>query len=100
MAPYSYASSERVRERLLGPIGYLAIDGADPDECRKIYEFIEKAAGVEVVRFAGDYDLPLQLITRREHREALRGCFEAAGGVPDQVEARWADDEEDAEQDQ
>lgn len=100
MAPYSYASSERVRKRLLDPLGYHGIDGADPDESRRIYGFIEKAVGREVVRFAGDYDLPLQLITRREHHEALLGCFETAGGVPAEVEGFLADDEADTERDQ
>ncbi len=100
MAPYSFASSERVREGLLGPLGHHVLDGADSDECRRIYAFIEGAAGGETVRFAGDYDLPLQLITRREHHEALRACFEAAGGVPDELDDFLADDEDDAEHDQ
>jgi hypothetical protein len=102
MAPYSFASSERVREGLLGPLGHQVTDGADADECRRIYAFIEGAGGGggETVRFAGDYDLPLQLITRREHHEALRACFEAAGGVPDELGDFLADDEDDAEQDQ
>ena len=100
MAPYSFASSERVREGLLCPLGHHVLDGADSDECRRIYAFIEGAAGGETVRFAGDYDLPLQLITRREHHEALRACFEAAGGVPDELDDFLADDEDDAEHDQ
>lgn len=100
MAPYSFASSQRVREGLLGPLGHHAIDGADSDECRRIYQFIEAAAGAEVARFGGDHDLPLQLITRREHQEALLGCFEAAGGVPDELDAFLAADRDDAEEDQ
>ena len=47
----------------------------------------------------GDYDLPLQLITRREHQDVLLGCFEAAGGVPDELDSFLADDDDDAEQD-
>jgi hypothetical protein len=100
MAPYSFASSERVRDGLLGPLGHHTIDGADSDECRRIYEFIEGAAGGEVVRFAGDYDLPLQLITRREHQDALLECFEAAGGVPDELDNFLANDDEEADAEQ
>jgi hypothetical protein len=99
MAPYSFASSERVRDGLLGPLGHHTADGADADESRRIHDFIQGAAGSEVVRFGGDYDLPLQLITRREHQDALLGCFEAAGGVPDELDSFLADDEDDAEQD-
>lgn len=99
MAPYSFASSERVRDGLLGPLGHHTADGADADESRRIHDFIQGVAGSEVVRFGGDYDLPLQLITRREHQVALLGCFEAAGGVPDELDSFLADDEDDAEQD-
>jgi hypothetical protein len=99
MAPYSFASSERVRDGLLGPLGHHTTDGADADESRRIHDFIQGVAGSEVVRFGGDYDLPLQLITRREHQDALLGCFEAAGGVPDELDSFLADDDDDAEQD-
>jgi hypothetical protein len=100
MAPYSFASSERVREGLLAPVGFYAVDGADPDESNRIHDFVEGAAGREIVRFGGDYDLPLQLITRREHQDDLLRCFEAAGGVPDELEEFLDGDVDDVEQDQ
>lgn len=100
MAPYSFASSERVREGLLAPVGFYALDGADPDDSNRIHDFVEGAAGREIVRFGGDYDLPLQLITRREHQDDLLRCFEAAGGVPDELEEFLDGDVDDVEQDQ
>jgi len=92
MAPYSWAPSLRVRD-LLNDLGADVGDTADKEASRTIYEFVVEQIGGDSARFNGDFDLPLQLITRDEHRAALDECFGAAGrDAPD-----FAETEEDAE---
>ncbi len=77
MAPYCWAPSQRVR-KLLNELGADIGERADKDASRSIYEFIVKHVGVDRARFTGDFDLPLQLITRGVHEPALAQCFAAA----------------------
>ncbi|CAN7727809.1 sacsin N-terminal ATP-binding-like domain-containing protein [Mesorhizobium sp. LjRoot246] len=81
MAPYCWAASQRVRT-LLNELGADLGERADKEASRSIYEFIVKHVGVDHARFAGDFDLPLQLITRGTHKPALTQCFAAADRDP------------------
>ena len=44
-----------------------------------IHDFVVLHIGADHARFVGDFDLPLQLITRSENRAALDRCFAEAG---------------------
>jgi hypothetical protein len=77
MAPYCWASSQRVRD-LLNALGAGVNQWADTETTRSVYKFVLQHIGVERARFAGDFDLPLQLITRGRNRIALQRCFEVA----------------------
>jgi hypothetical protein len=81
MAPYCWAPSQRVRE-LLNALGADVGVWADKEASRAIYEFVVKYIGADRARFNGDFDLPLQLITRETHRAALDYCFEVADRDP------------------
>jgi hypothetical protein len=81
MAPYCWAPSQRVRE-LLNALGADVGLWADKEASRAIYEFVVRHIGVDHARFSGDFDLPLQLITRETHRAALDYCFKAADCDP------------------
>jgi hypothetical protein len=78
MAPYCWASSQRARE-LLNALGAGVGIWANKDVSRAIYNFVVQHIGVDRARFVGDFDLPLQLITRERNRIALEQCFEEAG---------------------
>ena len=81
MAPYCWAPSQRVRE-LLNALGADVGVWADKEASRAIHEFVVEHIGADRARFTGDFDLPLQLITRETHRAALDQCFEAADRDP------------------
>jgi hypothetical protein len=81
MAPYCWAPSQRVRE-LLNALGADVGVWADKEVSRTIHEFVVEHIGTDCARFNGDFDLPLQLITRETHRAALDQCFEVAGRDP------------------
>lgn len=81
MAPYCWAPSQRVRE-LLNALGADVGVWADKEASRAIYEFVCEHVGVDRAHFNGDFDLPLQLITRDTHRAALDQCFEVADRDP------------------
>jgi len=81
MAPYCWAASQRVRT-LLNELGADVGERADKEASRSIYEFIVKHIGMDHARFTGDFDLPLQLITRGTHKSALTQCFAAADRDP------------------
>jgi hypothetical protein len=85
MAPYCWAPSQRVR-RLLSALGADVGDGADKEASRAIYSFVVSHIGVERARFVGDFDLPLQLITREVHGGALTRCFQAANLDPPELD--------------
>jgi hypothetical protein len=78
MAPYCWAPAQRVRD-LLKQFGKDVGDAADKEASRAIHEFIVGQIGDGLARFDGDFDLPLQLITREENRESLRRCFDLTG---------------------
>lgn len=92
MAPYCWAPSQRVRE-LLNALGADVGVWADKEASRAIHEFVVKHIGADRARFNGDFDLPLQLITRETHRAALDYCFEVADRDP----PNFAEAEEDGE---
>ena len=76
MAPYCWMPSRRVRERLLTRLHFDDVsDDANSEDSRHIFRFIVEHVGCDHARFDGDFDLPLQLITRREHIKALNRCF-------------------------
>lgn len=81
IAPYCWAPSKRVLE-LLNELGADIDEGADKEASRTIYEFVVEHIGINRARFIGDFDLPLQLITRETHRTALDQCFEIADRDP------------------
>ena len=81
MAPYCWAPSQRVR-KLLNELGADVGERADKEASRPIYEFIVTHVGVDHARFSGDFDLPLQLITRGTHVSAMTQCFAAAHRDP------------------
>ena len=78
-APYCWAPTQRVRKLLLLLHARITEASAKPDESRVIYDFITEHVGPPRARFHGDFDLPLQVITRARYRDTLRGCLEAAG---------------------
>ena len=88
MAPYCWATTRRVRKLLKHLDPEVLIDSADKDASRFVFEFIEEQIGPEHAPFDGDFDLPLQLVTRKGN--TLRQCFEEAGS-----EAPSLDDEDD-----
>lgn len=81
MAPYCWAPSRRVRG-LLNALGAGVGERADNEASRAIHGFVVSHLGAERARFIGDFDLPLQLITREVHSAALAQCFQAANLEP------------------
>ncbi|RUV22552.1 hypothetical protein [Mesorhizobium sp. M5C.F.Ca.IN.020.32.2.1] len=86
MAPYCWAPSQRVR-RLLNVLGAGVGERADNEASRAIHGFVVSHLGAERARFIGDFDLPLQLITREVHGAALAQCFQAANLEPPDFDA-------------
>jgi len=80
MIPYVWAPSQRVRT-LLNELGADIGERADKEASRTICDFVTKHLGDDR-RFDGDFDLPLQLITRRRHWDTLEECFAEVGGAP------------------
>jgi hypothetical protein len=80
MIPYVWAPSQRVRT-LLNELGADVGERADKEASRAICDFVTKYLGDDR-RFDGDFDLPLQLITRRRHWDTLKECFAEVGGTP------------------
>lgn len=79
MAPYCWMPTERVR-KLLVRFGMSNLSSsANPEDSREIHTFIVKHLGAERARFGGDFDLPLQLITRARYRDVLNQCFQQGG---------------------
>lgn len=78
LAPYCWMPSQRVRT-LLGRLGLHLSPDADKEESRAIYKFMVGHLGEERARFGGDFDLPLQLVTRAGHGDVLRQCLEQGG---------------------
>jgi|GEM_PF-894593 len=80
MIPYVWAPSRRVRI-LLNKLGADVGERADKEVSRVIYNFVEKHLGDDR-RFDGDFDLPLQLITRSEYGHVLKACFDEVDDTP------------------
>ncbi len=95
MAPYSWAPSERVRT-LLNALGAHVGDRPDKEASRTIYDFVVAHLGNGRSRFDGDFDLPLQLITRRRHRGTLAAYFAVVGcELPDFLDEEQEPENED-----
>ena len=67
---------------------------ANPEDSRKIHAFVVEHLDEERARFGGDFDLPLQLITRSAYRGVREQCFQEGG-----LDASDFNDAEDAEDD-
>ena len=79
MAPYCWMPSQRVR-KLLEKLGMRELsEKADKEDSRAIHAFIVGHLGADRAHFGGDFDLPLQLVTRADYGEVLRQCFEQGG---------------------
>ena len=79
MAPYCWMPSRRVRV-LLAKLGMPDLsEKANKEDNRPIHDFIVNHLGAERARFRGDFDLPLQLVTRAGYGNVLRQCFEQGG---------------------
>ncbi len=90
MAPYCWTTTRRVR-RLLRHLDREAIrDSADKDASRFVFKFITEQLGSDRAPFGGDFDLPLQLVTRKAYGNTLARCFDEGGS-----EAPSLDDEDD-----
>jgi hypothetical protein len=90
VAPYSWASSARVRG-LLKMLGADFGDRADKESSRAVYEFVVDQVGPDYAQFDRDFDLPLQLITREEHRVEFEQCFKDTGRRAPELR-NWGDD--------
>ena len=77
MAPYCWAPTQRVRKFLtaLDPSLHLT---ADSDVSPTIYQFVTGHVGSDRASFGGDFDLPLQILTRKRFRRLLDGWFKEA----------------------
>jgi hypothetical protein len=84
--PYGWCTTRRVR-RLLRLLD-LRDPGRGADQGRLIYETILGQIGPERALFAHDLDLPLQLITKSQHRPVIQRLFAENGGEyrPDVLE--------------
>ena len=90
LAPYCWMSSERLR-RLFGGIGANVEPRADKESSRAIYDFVVSQIGESNARFHGDFDLPLQTITRATNRGALLKCFDSCDRDPPDFESDETD---------
>ena len=79
VAPYCWAPTQRVRKSFVLLRAPITEASAIPDESRVIYDFVAEHIGADRARFDGDFDLPLQVITRERHRDKLREYFRAGG---------------------
>ena len=82
ITPYCWATTRRVRRLLKNLDRGAFVEAANMDASRSVYEFIEHHIGPDRARFEGDFDLPLQLVTRKAYGDTLRQCFEEAGSEP------------------
>ena len=78
MAPYCWAPTRRVRKFLTA----LDLDlgsSADKHASPRIHKFVTCHVGAECASFGGDFDLPLQIVTRTRLRRRLNQWFEEEG---------------------
>ena len=79
MAPYCWMPSRRVR-KVLDKLGMRDLSpNANKEDSRAIYAFVVDHLDEERARFGGDFDLPLQLVTRAGNSDVLRQCFQQGG---------------------
>ena len=79
LAPYCWMPSQRVR-KLLEELGLRALSpNANKEDSRVIYRFVVDHLDKERACFSGDFDLPLQLITRAGYGDVRRQCLEQGG---------------------
>ena len=79
LAPYCWMPSRRVR-KLMTELGVQNLsEKANKEDSRTIHEFVARHLDEERARFGGDFDLPLQLVTRAGYGEVLQQCFERGG---------------------
>ena len=93
MAPHCWAPSQRVRKFLTTLDPQLDLT-ADTDASPKIYDFVINHVGAERALFDGDFDLPLQIVTRRRHRARLNEWFERSGLGPPEFGDEPGNDED------
>ena len=80
--PHCWAPTQRVRELLQRLDAPITVTKALLDESCAIYRFITDYIGADRARFHGDFDLPLQIITRERHRDTRRAWLGATGFDP------------------
>ena len=79
LARYCWMPSLRVR-KLLAKLGMTDLsEQANKEDSGAIHAFIVNHLGEERARFGGDFDLPLQLVTRAGYGTVLAQCFEQGG---------------------
>ena len=93
MAPYCWSPSRRVRS-LLRQLSPSLPETADKDASPDIYNFMKEHLAPERARFGGDFDLPLQIVTRKRHRARLNRWFEDADLRPPEFEDESEDNED------
>ena len=80
MAPYGWATTERVR-RLFGHFG-AGVMGHGIDHGRELHAKVSSYLDVDGANFGGAGDLPLHVLTIREHREALQSIIDQSSARP------------------
>ena len=92
VGPCCWAPTKRVRELLtaLDPDLHLT---AHYDVSPRIHKFVTCHVGADLASFGGDFDLPLQIVTRTQHRALLNQWFNEAG----RDAPKFGDDAEDGE---
>ena len=78
LAPHCWASTQRVRT-LLNSLGAEIGDQPDITVSRDIRDFVVEHIGANHARFEGDFDLPLQIVTRSKYQKIRERWFEQAG---------------------
>ncbi len=92
MAPYCWAASQGVRTFLTTLDPKLDLPVADKDASPAIHDFVIEHVGTKRALFDGDFDLPLQIVTRRGHGRLKRWFADAGLDTPE-----FGNDSEDGE---
>lgn len=104
LAPHCWASTQRVRT-FLKSLGAEVGDRPDIAVSRDIWEFVSEGTegtkgtrgiGRDDARFDGDYDLPLQIVTRSKYQRIRERWFEQAGIESPIFREEFADSAEDS----
>ena len=78
MAPYCWAPTKRVRAFLTALDPNLHLTANKDVSWNMIYRCVIDHIGADRASFGGDYDLPLQIVTRTQFRKRLNEWFEEA----------------------